>query len=105
MTPELVEKYLNNPNFKALAYKRHRLRVQMISAMMLVFGSYLVAWGFFPELVNYRIPVNGPVSLGVWFCIFVVLFAILLSGYYTMFAGKKLDALNEKLLQDFNHDD
>jgi uncharacterized membrane protein (DUF485 family) len=92
------------PAFIELVQKRHRLRITMVSTMMFVFLAYLISWAFFPEFVNLRVPSDSSVTVGIWFTVIVVLVAILLSAYYSMIAGKQLDALNEKLLEDIHND-
>ncbi|SEK88882.1 Uncharacterized membrane protein, DUF485 family [Colwellia chukchiensis] len=92
------------PAFKELVQKRRKMRVTMISMMMLVFIGYLFAWAFLPEFVNLRLPADSSVTIGIWITVVVVLVAILLSAYYAMIAGKQLDLLNEKLIKDIHHD-
>ncbi|AEE24412.1 MAG: DUF485 domain-containing protein [Alteromonadaceae bacterium] len=93
-----------HPRFIELVKKRHQLRVTMIGLMLTVFMSYLVAWAYFPGLVNTRLPSDSSVTIGIWFSVFVVLVAIFLSAYYAVVAGKSLDALNAQLIKEIEQD-
>ncbi|MFT6951479.1 MAG: uncharacterized membrane protein (DUF485 family) [Paraglaciecola sp.] len=93
-----------HPAFIELLKKRHKLRVNMIGVMLLVFMNYMVSWAFFPQFINARFPDNSSVTVGIWFTVVVVLVAIILSAYYAMVAGKPLDKLNAQLLKDVGHD-
>ncbi|QHJ11567.1 Inner membrane protein YjcH [Paraglaciecola mesophila] len=93
-----------HPRFIELVKKRQQLRVTMIGLMLTVFMSYLVAWAYFPEWVNTRLPSDSSVTIGIWFSVFVVLVAIFLSAYYAVVAGKTLDGLNAQLIKEVEHD-
>lgn len=105
MSPEKLEEISQLPAFIELVKKRQKLRFMMIGLMMLVFLSYLIAWAYFPEFVNLRLPSDSHVTVGIWFTVLVVVSAIGLSAYYSSVGGKSLDELNEKLLQDIRNDD
>tara|TARA_B100000446_G_scaffold74809_2_gene70653 strand:+ start:49461 stop:49697 length:237 start_codon:yes stop_codon:yes gene_type:complete len=76
----------------------------MVILMMGVFLPTQIIWAFFPEVIGIRFPAGGAVSLGVWFTVLVVVTAIILSGYYSLVMGKRLDALNEKLMREIEHE-
>ncbi|NIB43496.1 DUF485 domain-containing protein [Pseudomaricurvus alkylphenolicus] len=98
MTSNLIERLQNDPDFHVLSRERHKSRVFMAGAMILVLAFYLICWAYFPALINARIPAQSSVSLGVWFTVAVVLISIGLSGYYTLVVGRRHDQLNQKLL-------
>jgi uncharacterized membrane protein (DUF485 family) len=104
MSPLSLSDISKHPAFIELVRKRFKLRVTMIGLMMLVFITYLISWAYFPQLVNLRLPADSSISIGIWFTVVVVIVAIVLSAYYSIFAGKELDELNKKLLKEVGHD-
>ncbi|NIB40673.1 DUF485 domain-containing protein [Pseudomaricurvus alkylphenolicus] len=104
MPSSFIEQMRNSPGFVALSRKRRESRIAMVGLMMLVFLTYLTCWAFIPGVINARVPEDSPVSIGIWFTVAVVVLSIILSGYYTLVIGKKMDRLNQQLLKEVDHD-
>lgn len=104
MQADQITQITNNQLFLLLARKRKQAKIIMVALTMLIFLSIHICWAFIPAFVNLRVPEGSAVSLGVWFTVAMILTAIVLSGYYSLVSGKKLDALNRQLIKELNHE-
>ncbi len=104
MQTDQIARINNNRSFLLLTRKRKQTKIVMVSLTMLVFLLIHIGWAFFPALINLRVPENSAISLGVWLAVVMILTAIVLSGYYSLVSGSKLDALNRQLIDELKHE-
>lgn len=102
---DFIQSVKKRPLYSALVSKRKKIRRVMMTIMMLVFFTVQLLWAFFPNVVNTLVPGNTSFSLAIWFTVFIVIIAILLSWVYALVLGPKLDRMNDELQKEVFGDD
>lgn len=97
---DFIQSVKRRPLYSAMISKKRKIRRLMMTIMMLAFFIVQILWAFFPKIVSSLGPGDDSFSLAIWFTVFIVLTAILLSCVYALFLGPKLDRMNEQLQKE-----
>lgn len=102
---DFIQSVKKRPLYNELISKRKKIRRVMMTIMMLIFFTVQLLWAFFPNVVNTSVPGDTSFSLAIWFTVFIVVIAILLSWVYALVLGPKTDRMNDELQKEVFGDD
>lgn len=98
MKNDVVARIQANPQYQELRRKRNRLGWSLTLAMMVVYYGYisLIAWN--KEFLSQHIG-SGVTTIGVPIGMAVIVFTILITGFYVYRANSEFDTLTRKVLE------
>ena len=105
MDAKRVQSILQDPEFKTLA--RHKALVSWtLSLLMLaVYYGFILVLAFEPKLLATPFFDGEKMTWGIPVGMGIIVFAIVITGLYTWYSNKDLDAHNERVLKHFNKGD
>ena len=99
MEADLVLKIQSNPKYRQLVATRSRLGWILTALMMLVYYGFILLVAFNKELMLTRIG-NGVMTLAMPIGLIVIVFTILITGYYVYRANSEFDALTAEICKE-----
>ena len=90
---------VRNPRFIALVRTRARVRWGLTALTILAFFGFVLLIVFARPLL--ATPIGSSVTpLGIWLAIGMLLFVVLITGFYVQRAGSLFGRLNEELVEE-----
>ncbi len=86
----------DNPDFRELERVRGRLGWTLTAAILIVYFGFVFMVAFAPGLM--ATPVFGSMTLGFPLGLFVILFAIAITGFYVQRANAVFDVLTARIV-------
>ncbi|MBE0570630.1 MAG: DUF485 domain-containing protein [Ignavibacteriaceae bacterium] len=80
---------LESEKFKELVKKRLRVSLSLTALMLIVYFGFILTIAFYKELLAIKI--GEHITLGLPIGISIIVFAWLLTGFYTRWANNKYD--------------
>ena len=71
----------------------------VVITLFIVLGFFLT-WAFAPDFVSARFPADSYITVGTWLAMSLVVSIVFISILYAVFFGRKLDKLNDELLEE-----
>ena len=102
-TDEKIRELGESVAFRSLIRRRVRMCFLLSALMTLVFFAYFIAIAWFPGWMASFPFASGSVSIGIWFTVIAVVFAIGISGFYIWWAHNHYDAALKKLLEEHGY--
>lgn len=101
-TDRQLEHLLNSTAFAELVRWRMRMILTLTSLMVVVYSVFFLCLAFAPQWMAQPLPAQGAISITIWFCVVIILFSVLLSGFY-MYWANHFDAKKDLLLDKLAH--
>lgn len=96
---EVIEKIQKHPKYKELVEMRNRFGILLTLIMLAVYYGFILVIAFKKELLAVKLGA-GVMSVGIPIGIGIILFTILITGFYVLRANGKFDELNEEILRE-----
>lgn len=96
MEQTLAERIARNPSYQTLKDKRTRFGWILTIAMLVVYYGYILLIAFNKELLSARIG-DGVMTWGIPIGFGVIIFTIIITGFYVRRANSEFDTLNEQI--------
>ncbi len=96
-----IREILNSDEFRSLVRQRIMVSSVLTVVMLVVYFGFILTIAFFPEFLSYKI--SEYLTLGLPIGISLILFAWLLTGYYTRWANRSYDAKVRELRNKVLH--
>ena len=103
MDKETIERIRNNPDYQELVKKRSGFAWKLSIAMLVVYYAFILTIAFSPQTLGQRMG-DGVMTIGIPIGIFIILFAFLLTGIYTVRANGEFDALEKKVKEELKEE-
>lgn len=99
MQQDLVTKIVANPKYQRLTKTRSRFGWLLTAIMMIVYYGYIGIIAFDKELFSQRLG-DGVMTVGIPVGFGVIVFTILITGFYVRRANTEFDALTEEIIEE-----
>ncbi|MFM2341263.1 MAG: hypothetical protein RLZZ592_916 [Pseudomonadota bacterium] len=99
MADPVVARIRANPKYAELKSKRSGFGWLLTLLMMVVYYGYIALIAFDKELLGQRIG-EGVTTLGVPIGLGVIIFTVLITGFYVRRANDEFDRLTKEILQE-----
>ncbi len=99
MVDPVLDRIRSNPLYAELRRQRNSLGWLLTAMMMVVYYGYIALIAFNREFLARPIG-NGVTTIGVPIALGVIVFTVLIVGYYVYRANSTFDALNERILKE-----
>ncbi|MEQ6433467.1 DUF485 domain-containing protein [Comamonas sp. w2-DMI] len=99
MTDPMVEKIQSHPKYRELRAKRNRLGLWLTVLMLVVYYGYVALIAFDKQFLAQPIG-TGVTSLGIPIAMGVIVFTVLITGFYVRRANGEFDKLTQDILKD-----
>lgn len=95
-----LEKVLNHDAFKSMEKKKRRLSWIFSILTILVYFSFIGFIGISPETFSEPVSMGASTTWGIYIGLFVILFAIAITGVYVYKANGEFDQLTRQVIED-----
>ena len=99
MQDDLVIRVKNSPSYKELKSKRTRLGWILTIIMLIAYYGYIAIIAFDKSLFAQRIG-DGVMTVGIPVGAGLIVFTVLITGYYVRRANTEFDELTRKILEE-----
>ena len=101
MSDPVVEKIRRHPKYQELRARRNPLGIVLTVLMLAVYYGYIGLIAFDKELLARPLG-TGVTTLGIPIGIGVIVFTVLITGFYVRRANSEYDRLTAEILKDAN---
>lgn len=104
MNSKTATQLLENPTFLQMAAKKRRLSTICSLLMLIVYFGYIgiIAWS--PQTFARPVHAGAATSWGIYAGLFVIIFSILITGYYVYKANGEFDRLTKAAIAEIGGD-
>lgn len=99
MNEDLVARLKANPRYHELVRKRSRLGWSLTAIMLVVYYGYILLIAFDKELLATKMG-SGVMTWGMPIGLFVIVFTIVITGFYVRHANDSYDKLTEQIKRE-----
>lgn len=99
MENSAIERIERDPNYQELREKRSSFGWKLTIVMLIVYYGFILLVAFAKDLLAMRIG-DGVVTLGIPLGLAVIVFTILITGFYVRRANSEFDDLTEKVRRE-----
>ncbi|WP_280191304.1 DUF485 domain-containing protein [Delftia sp. PS-11] len=99
MTDPVVDKIQRHPKYQELRSKRNRLGLFLTVLMLVVYYGYIALIAFDKSFLAQPMGA-GVTSIGIPIAIGVIVFSVLITGFYVRRANGEYDKLTQDILKD-----
>ena len=99
MQDPMVERIARNPKYQQLKATRNRLGWTLTILMLIVYFGYIGLIAFDKELLATPIG-SGVTTLGIPIGMAVIVFTVIITGFYVRRANREFDAATRDILKD-----
>ncbi len=100
MQPQTVQQILNNGEFQKLARKKAFLGWTFSVLMFAIYVVYIAFIGIDPEAFGTPVSPGATTTWGIYVGLFVILFAIVITGIYVYKANGEFEKMTQKVVRD-----
>lgn len=100
MTETTLAHIKANPKYRELVGKRNRFALVLSILMLLVYYGFIALVAFDKELLGHPIGDGMTTTLGIPLGLGVIVFTILITGFYVNRANGEFDTLTEEVLRE-----
>ncbi|MCK9285190.1 MAG: DUF485 domain-containing protein [Rhodocyclaceae bacterium] len=100
MKEDIVARIEANPTYRALKAKRTSFGWTLTIIMLLAYYGYIAVIAFNKELFGIRIG-EGVTTLGIPVGVGLIVFTVLITGYYVRRANTEFDELTARIQKEF----
>ena len=100
MKAHYIESIKEHKSYKILQKRRKQLALKLTAAMLIVYFSFVLSIAFFPNFLAEPIYKGSVITRGIPLGIFIIIFAIALTGYYVYRANKEFDLYTREIHKD-----
>lgn len=100
MKPQTVQKILSNPEFQKLARKKATLGWLFSALMFGIYVAFIATIGVNPEAFGVPVSEGATTTWGIYVGLFVILFAISITGIYVYKANGEFENTTQKVVRD-----
>lgn len=99
MADAMVERVQRNPKYLQLRSRRNKLGWTLAILMWVVYYGYISLIAFDKEFLARPLG-SGVTTIGIPIGMGVIVFAVVIIGYYVLRANKEFDALTREILEE-----
>jgi len=99
MQDDLIMKLKASRQYRELVRRRGRLGWLLTAVMLVVYYGYVLVIAFDKELLAARVG-QGVMTWGMPIGLFVILFTVLITGFYVWHANRVYDDLTDRIKQE-----
>ncbi|CDY79231.1 Putative membrane protein, clustering with ActP [Caballeronia glathei] len=99
MDEDLVSKIKAIPQYRSLVAQRSKLGWTLTAAMLVVYYGYVLLIAFDKDLLASRMN-SGVMTWGIPIGLFVIVFTVVITGYYVRHANNTYDELTEQIKRE-----
>lgn len=99
MVDPVIDRIRSNPHYAELRRQRNRLGWVLTAMMMVVYYGYIALIAFDREFLARPLG-SGVTTIGIPIALGVIVFTVLIVGYYVYRANRTFDALNARILKE-----
>ncbi|MBF7731530.1 DUF485 domain-containing protein [Pseudomonas sp. N040] len=99
MNEDMFDRITANPHYQELRAKRSRFAWLLTIIMLVVYYGYILLIAFDKELLARPIG-DGVMTLGIPVGLGVIVFTILITGFYVRRANSEFDELTRKIVEE-----
>lgn len=99
MNEDMFDRITANPHYQELRAKRSRFAWMLTIIMLVVYYGYILLIAFDKELLARPIG-DGVMTLGIPVGLGVIIFTILITGFYVRRANSEFDELTRKIVEE-----
>ena len=99
MDTELVTRIANNPNYQALKAKRTSFGWWLTLVMMIAYYGFILLVAFNKSFLSQRLGA-GVMTLGIPIGFGIIVFTIVITGYYVHRANREFDTLSDAIAKE-----
>jgi uncharacterized membrane protein (DUF485 family) len=96
MHTDLAQRIAANPKYQELKAKRTRFGLWLTAAMLVVYYGFILLVAFDKPLLATRLGA-GVMTLGMPIGLFVIVFTIVITGFYVSRANREFDRLSDEI--------
>lgn len=100
MNQVAVEHIRTNPKYQALKRKRNVIGWTLTIAMLVVYYGYIAIIAFDKSFLGQKISAAGVTTIGVPIGMGIIIFTILITGYYVRKANSEFDDMTAEILKE-----
>ncbi len=97
---DVVKKVLNNPDFQEMARQKSRLGWSFSIVMFVFYVIFILYIGISPETFAQPITEGSTTTIGIYAGLFIIVFAIAITGIYVRNANGKYEDATRKVVQE-----
>ena len=97
MKQEFADIVKHDENYKELVSKRTSFSLKLTFLMLVVYFTFILTIAYQPELLATPIYEGSVITVGIPVGVFIIFFAFVLTGIYTLKANSTFDALSKKV--------
>ena len=95
----LLEKLAANKDYIALRSRKKKVSYTLSGINVAVYTAYILCIAYAENIFAYRFG-DSMINLGLWFTVFVIFFAFIISGIYIWWTNKKYDPELQRLMKE-----
>jgi len=99
MDEDLVRRLKENPRYRDLVRRRSRLGWSLTAIMLLIYYGYVLLIAFDKELLATKMG-SGVMTLGMPIGLFVIIFTVVITGFYVRHANGAYDEMTEQIKRE-----
>lgn len=100
MDIKLVEKIKTNENYKTLVETRSKFSLKLTAAVLIVYFTFILTIAFKPSVLGVPLSNDMVTTIGFPIGVFIIIFAFILTGVYTLRANNEFDDLINKIKKE-----
>ncbi|MDO5687032.1 MAG: DUF485 domain-containing protein [Neisseria sp.] len=100
MQSQTVQQILNNEEFRKLARKKAVLGWTFSVLMFVIYVTYIAFIGIDPQAFGTPVSPGATTTWGIYIGLFVIFFAITITGIYVYKANGEFEKITQKVVRD-----
>lgn len=100
MTDPVVERIRNHPDYQRLKAQRSRLGWTLTILMLIVFYGFIGLIAFDRQFLAQPLSADGVTTIGIPIALGVIVFTVLITGFYVHRANSRYDAMTRDILKE-----
>ena len=100
MADPIVERIRQHPQYPRLKTERSRLGWTLTILMLIVFYGYIGLIAFDRPFLGRPLRADGVTTIGIPIALGVIVFTVLITGFYVQRANSRYDAMTREILKE-----
>ena len=97
---KIYKKIRSDPDFLSLIKLRKKISWILTIIIISCYFTFITIIAFAPNIFSQRIFPDSVITLGIIIGLLIILLSIFLTGIYVYIANKKLDEINNKVIEN-----
>ena len=100
MADPIVERIRHHPQYPGLKAERSRLGWTLTILMLIVFYGFIGLIAFDRQFLAKPLSADGVTTIGIPIALGVIVFTVLITGFYVQRANSRYDAMTREILKE-----